>query len=185
MDIVQSHEEEFEKAINFLKKDIQTIRTNRASIDLVANISVNVYEGKRPLEELASLSIPEPRTIVIQPWDKNIIKEIGQALSLINIGTSPQVSDDGIIRLNLPPLNEETRKDLVKILQTKLENTRKAFRSIRSSVRDEIIKAENAKDISEDDKYRLFDSLDELTNKNQEKIVLINKEKEKEIMGVA
>ncbi|MCH7758829.1 ribosome recycling factor [Patescibacteria group bacterium] len=184
MDIVQSHEEEFEKVINFLKKDIRTIRTNRASIDLVANILVNVYETKKTLEELAALSIPEPRTIVIQPWDKNIVKEIGQALSLIDLGTAPQVSDDGIIRLNLPPLNEETRNNLVKILQTKLENARKSFRSVRSSVREKIVKAENAKEISEDDKYRLFENLDELTNKNQDKIALINKEKEKEIMGV-
>lgn len=182
MDIIQSHEEEFDKVINFLKRDVQSIRTNRASTDLVANILVEVYGTKTPIEQIASLNVPKPRVIVIQPWDKNIVKDIEQALTSVDLGTSPNVSEDGVIRLNLPPLNEETRKNLVKILHSKLENARKFLRSIRDNVRGEIIKAEAAKEITEDDKYRLLEDLDKLTSQKHDEVKSIGERKQKQIM---
>jgi len=180
MNIIEFHKPEFNKAIDFLKKDIQSLRTNRANPELITHISVEVYGTKTPLEQLATLSIPEPRTIVVQPWDKNIVKEIEQALSKTDLGFSVN-SSEGMIRLSLPPLNEERRKDLVKILHSKLENVRKSLRNIRDSVREEIIKTERAKEITEDEKYRFFEDLDKLTNEYQEEIKLIGECKEKEI----
>lgn len=184
MDIVQSHQQEFDKVIDFLKKDIQSIRTNRASIDLVAHILVDAYGTKTTLEQLASISVPEPRVIVIQPWDKNIVKEIEHALSTIDLGTVPNASNEGFIRLNLPSLNEETRKNLAKVLHDKLENTRRSLRAVRNNIREEIIKAEQSKDVTEDDKFRLFEDLDKLTGQKQNEIKSIGERKEKEIMVV-
>ncbi len=183
MDIIDSRQAEFDKVIDFLKKDIQGVRTNRANVDLVTHILVEVYGTKTPIEQLASISVPELRTIVIQPWDKNVIKEIERALSTADLGTMPSVSE-GVVRLNLPLLNEETRKRLVKILQTKSENARKSLRSVRNSVREEIIKAERAKEITEDDKYRLFEDLDKLMAEKQNEIKLIGERKEKEITTI-
>lgn len=182
-DLIKSHQEEFEKVINFLKKDIQSLRTNRANPELVSHLLVEVYGTKTPLEQLATLSIPEPRSIVIQPWDKNILKEITQALAKSNLNLNPNVSN-GVIRLNFPPLNEETRKNLVKVLNEKLENARKSLRSVRDSIREGIIKAEREKEIGEDDKYRFFENLDNLTNDYQEKIKEIGQIKEKEILTI-
>lgn len=180
MDIIESHRPEFNKAIDFLKKDVQSLRTNRADPELVNHLLVEVYGIKTPLEQLATLSVPEPRIIVVQPWDKNIVKEIEKALSKIDLGFSVN-STEGMIRLSLPPLNEERRKDLVKILHNKLENVRKSLRNIRDSVREEIIKSERSKEITEDEKYRFFENLDKLTNEYQEEIKLVGERKEKEI----
>lgn len=184
MDIVEFHKEEFDKVVIFLKKDIAAIRTGRASPELVAHILVKAYGTKTPLEQLAALSVPEPRTIVIQPWDKNIVKEIEIALSSADLGTALQVDDDGTIRLSLPALNEETRKKLAKVLHSKLENARKSLRSVRDKVRESIVKAERDKEITEDDKYRLFEDLDKRSGEKQDEIKLIGERKEKEIMGM-
>lgn len=181
MNIVESHQEEFKKIIDFLKKDIQTIRTNRASPELVSHVLIEVYGTRTPLEQLATLGVPEPRTIVIQPWDKNIIREIEKSLLKADLGTSPAVNE-GVIRLILPPLNEERRKDLIKILHLKLENARKSLRVIRDSVKEEIVKAERVKEIGEDDKYRFFEKLDKITSDYQEEIKSIGERKEKEII---
>ncbi len=180
MDIIESHRPEFNKAIDFLKKDVQSLRTNRANPELITHLLIEVYGTKTPLEQLATLNVPEPRIIVVQPWDKNIVKEIEQALSKTDLGFSVN-SVEGMIRLSLPPLNEERRKDLVKILHNKLENVRKSLRNIRDSVREEIIKSERSKEITEDEKYRFFENLDKLTNEYQEEIKLIGERKEKEI----
>lgn len=184
MDIVQSHKEEFDRVITFLKKELSLIRTGRANADLVAHILVEAYGTKMPLDQLAALSVPEPRTIVIQSWDKNIVKSIEIALSSVDLGSTPQVDDNGIIRLNLPMLNEESRKNLVKILRSKLENVRKSLRSIRDKVRERIVNAERNKEITQDDKYRLFEDLDTLSSEKQDEIKSIGARKEQEIMGI-
>jgi len=183
MNIIEDHKPEFNKAIDFLKKDVQSLRTNRANPELISNLLVEVYGTKTPLEQLATLNVPEPRIIVVQPWDKNIVKEIEKALSKTDLGFSINLNE-GMIRLSLPPLNEERRKDLVKILHNKLENVRKSLRNIRDSIREEIIKSERSKEITEDKKYRFFEDLDKLTNEYQEEIKLIGERKEKEISTI-
>ncbi|MDD5626367.1 MAG: ribosome recycling factor [Patescibacteria group bacterium] len=183
MNIIESHKQEFENIVEFFKKDIQGIRTNRATPDLVSHVLVSVYGAKTPLEQLASVNVPEPRTIVIQPWDKSIIKEIEKALSSVDLGASP-LSQEGIIRLVLPALSEETRNNLVKILKTKLEHSHQSLRTIRDLVREKIIKSERAKEMSEDDKFRLLEDLDKFTVAKQEEMKLICERKEKEITSI-
>lgn len=183
MDIIESNQEKFNKVIDFLKKDIQSLRTNRVTTELIAHISVDAYGSKNRLDQLSSLSVPEPRLILIQPWDKNISKNIEQALVVANLGAMPTLNE-GFIRLNIPSLNEETRKSLVKVLHEKLENARKSLRNIRDEVKEHIVKEERAKEISEDDKYRLFDQLDKVSREKQEEIKLIGQKKEEEIMVI-
>ncbi|MFA5051274.1 MAG: ribosome-recycling factor [Patescibacteria group bacterium] len=183
MNIIESHKQEFENIVEFFKKDIQSIRTNRATPDLVSHVLVSVYGAKTPLEQLASVNVPEPRTIVIQPWDKSIIKEIEKALSSVDLGASP-LSQEGIIRLVLPALSEETRNNLVKILKTKLEHAHQSLRKNRDLVREKIIKAERAKELSEDDKFSLLEDLDKFTVAKQEEMKLICERKEKEITSI-
>ncbi|MEK7580544.1 MAG: ribosome recycling factor [Patescibacteria group bacterium] len=180
---LSSKESEFLKVIEKLKSNIQSIRTNRSSANLVSGIMVNVYETRTPLEQLASISAPDPRTLVIQPWDKSILKDIESALVSANLGTMPTVKEDTIF-INLPPLNEEMRKKLVKILNEKLEEAKVVLRNIRDEIRAEIIKEEKNKAITEDDKYSLLESLDEKVFKYKEEISLIGERKEKEIMTI-
>jgi len=180
---LSSKDQEFIKVIEKLKSNIAGIRTNRASANLVSGIMVNAYDTRTPLEQLASISTPDPRTLLIQPWDKTIIKDIESALVAANLGTMPTVKEDTVF-INLPPLNEEMRKKLVKILNEKLEEGRVALRNIRDEIRTEIIKEEKNKTITEDDKYSLLEELDEKINKHKEEICLIGERKEKEIMTI-
>jgi len=183
MDFIKFCQEKFNKVIDFLKKDVQGLRTNRVSIELVAHIPVDVYGAKTRLDQLASLSVPEPRLILIQPWDKNIAKNIEQALATANLGAMPTINE-GFVRLKIPSLNEDTRKALIKVLREKLENARKSLRSIRDEVREQIVKSERAKEISEDDKYHLFSQLDKLSRQKQEEIKLIGQKKQEEIIVI-
>ncbi len=183
MDFIESYQEKFNKLIDFLKKDVQSLRTNRVSTELVAHILVDVYGAKTRIDQLASLSTPEPRLILIQPWDKNVSKNIEQALTTANLGAVPTLNE-GFIRFKLPSLNEETRKGLTKVLHEKLEDARRSLRNIRDEIRERIVKDERAKEISEDDKYRLFNELDELSRKKQEEIKLIGQKKQEEIMVI-
>lgn len=180
---LKSFQEAGQRALEFLKKDLQTIRTNRASTDLVAHILVDAYGVKTPLEQLANITIPEPRSIVIQPWDKNVIKEIETALTRANLGITPMVKE-AVVHLNLPPLNEETRKDLVKILHQKQEKAKVNLRNIRDEERSKINKAAKDKTVSEDDKYDLLEELDKKTSGLMTEIEKIGEKKEKEIITI-
>ena len=183
MDFIESHQEKFNKVIDFLRKDVQSLRTNRVSTELVAHVLIDVYGAKTRLDQLASLSTPEPRLILIQPWDKSVSKNIEQALSAADLGAVPTVND-GFIRLKMPALNEDTRKSLIKVLHEKLENSRRTLRNIRDEIKERIIKDERAKEISEDDKYRLIDQLDKLSRDKQDEIKSIGERKEEEIMVI-
>src|SRR6056297_432597 len=168
--IIKQHNEEFNKAVDFGKKDMSSIRTNRANSSLVNSILVESYGTKTPLEEVASISVPDAHTIVVNPWDKNIIKEVEKALSKSDLGASPNIGDDKVIRINLPPLNKETREKLIKILNEKLEKARESLRSIRDKVKSEIERKEREDEITEDDKYRLIEELNKKTKEKQDKI---------------
>jgi ribosome recycling factor len=175
--------QEGEKIIDFFKKDIQGLRTNRANVQLVSHLLVDVYGIKTPLEQLATITIPEPRSIMIQPWDKNLIKEIEATLTQADLGALPVVKD-GVIHLNLPPLNEETRKKMVKLLQQKAENSRIKLRNLRDEYRSKILQLAKEKEISEDQKYRLLEDLDKKNKELMDEIETIKERKEKEIMTI-
>lgn len=169
-----------QKIVDFVKKEVQGIRTNRANADLVSHILVDAYGVKTPLEQLATINVPEPRLIVIQPWDKNVIKDIESALSRANLGTTPTVKESAI-NVNLPSLNEETRKNLIKILHQKLESGRMNLRNLRDEIRSKIQKASREKTITEDERYRLFDELDKKNAKFMDEVETIGDRKEKEV----
>jgi len=183
MNIIESYQPQFLKAIDFFKKDLMNLRTGRATSNLVENILVEAYGVKTPLQQLASITVPEPRLIIIQPWDRNIIKEIEKSLLTADLGAAPSIKE-GVIHLNLPPLNEESRQRLVKILNEKLENAKRAIRAIRDEVREKIIESEREKEITEDDKYRLLEELDKKSGQHQEEVKEIAKKKEGDIMTV-
>lgn len=178
--IIQRIKPEMDKAVSFLEKEVSKIRTGRASPSLVEDIVVDCFGSKFPLKQLAAISSPEPRTVVIQPWDKSYIEGIEKALSNSSLGVFPVVDKD-TIRLVLPPLTEEYRKNLVKILLDKKEDVLKTIRHWREEAWEEIQNGFKDGTIREDDKFRAKDDLQELIDEYHEKIDEICKNKEKEI----
>lgn len=181
-DIINQKKPEFDKILEFYKSDIASIRTGRANPSLVENIEVDYYNQKFHIKELASISAPEPRTIVIQPWDKGVVEAIGGAIRKSDLGLNPVV-DGQIIRLNIPPLTEERRKEFIKLLKQKAEESRIKFRRIREDIWDRVQKMERAHEIREDEKFKAKDDLQKLIDEYNKKIEDLEKKKEGEIMN--
>ena len=180
---ISDYKVDFEKEINFLKDELSKIRTGRATQTLLDNVIVEAYGAKTPLSQMANITIPEPRALVIQPWDKSVTKEVEKALTVCDLGLS--VKNDGdVLRATLPILTEESRKELVKLVGEKMEKTRIALRQTRDHIKDDIKEMVASKDLTEDDKYRLFESLDLEIKDYNKKIEEMGKIKEEEIMKV-
>lgn len=180
-EIIEKIKPEMEKVINFLERELTKIRTGRASPSLIEDTIVDCFGQKLPLKELAAISSPEPRQIVIQPWDKSYIESIEKALSRSSLGVSPVVDKD-LIRISLPPLSDEYRKNLLRILSEKQEEARKTIRRWREEVWDEIQEKFKTGEIREDDKFRAKDELQKLIDEYNEKIEKIGERKKKEII---
>ena len=170
-------------AIQSLTDDLAGIRTGRASSALVERLPVEYYGSPTPLMQLASISVPEPRTITIKPFDAGTLKDIEKALRSSDLGLNPN-SDGKMIHLNLPPLNEERRRDLVKHMSHRLEEARIAVRNIRRDLHNDIRDYEKEKMITEDELKRGEEDLQKLTDKFVEEIAKLGEHKEKEIMEV-
>lgn len=171
------------RTIEALKKDLSSIRTGRASLALLDGIMVNYYDALTPLQQLASLSIPESRQMAIQPWDAKVISEIEKAILKSDLGLTP--SNDGkIIRINIPPLTEERRKQLVKMVKKKAEEAKVAVRNIRRDTNEELRKLEKEKHISEDIVKKSVDEMQKLTDSFIARVDEVLANKEKEIMEV-
>jgi ribosome recycling factor len=171
------------RAIEALKKEFGSIRTGRASLSLVDEIKVNYYETPTPLQQLASLSIPESRQIAIQPWDPKVISEIEKAILKSDLGLTP-MNDGKIIRINIPPLTEERRKQLVKTVKKKAEEAKVTIRNIRRDANEELKKLEKEKHISEDVVKKSQDEIQKITDSYIAKVDEVLANKEKEIMEV-
>ncbi len=180
---IEKYKHEFDNAFEFFKKEVSSLRIGRASPALVENIHVDSYGVKTPIVQLASIATPDARSLTIQPWDKSIIKNIERGIIEANIGINP-VNEGNIIRITMPHLTQEDRKKLVKILLQKTEQGRIKSRLIRDKVRDDILKAEKNKDITEDDKFDFLKEVDEFTKEQNENIEKFSKNKEKEIMTI-
>ncbi|MFH1565228.1 MAG: ribosome recycling factor [bacterium] len=180
---INKAEQEFKKTIDFLQNEIASIRTGRAHPSLIDGIYAQAYGTKTPLNQLASISIPEAMVLVIAPWDKSIIGEIEKAIRESEIGINP-VNEGGLIRLVIPKLTEETRKNLIKILNKKIEQAKISLRQIRDKIKDEIIDLEKNKDISQDEKFDLLKKLDDKIAEFNGKIKEVGDKKEKEIMTI-
>ncbi|MFP4483930.1 MAG: ribosome recycling factor [Spirochaetaceae bacterium] len=169
------------KSLNALEEEFQTIRTGRASSAVFEKIKVDYYGNPTPLNQVATISIPEARLVVIQPWDKSVISEIEKAIQKSELSLNP-MNDGKVIRINIPPLTEERRKEFVKVAKNAAEQARVAVRNIRRDANDELKKAQKAGDISEDDEKRLEDAIQKLTDKYVEEINKLLEEKENEIL---
>ncbi len=177
---LQQYEPQFEKTLDFLRQEISSIRTNRATPALLENIQVEVYGSKMPLIQLASIQAPEPRMLTVEPWDRQVIKDVEKAIQTASLGLS--VTNEGaFLRITMPPMTEESRKELLKVLNHKLEQARQAVRGVRDKIKEEIIQAEKNKEISEDEKYKLIEDLDEMTREYTARIQEIGDKKEAEI----
>jgi ribosome recycling factor len=172
-----------EKSIEALRKDLGRIRTGRASLTLLDGIRVNYYGVPTPLSQVASLSIPESRTISIQPWDSKISGEIEKAIQKSDLGLTP-LSDGKIVRINIPPLTEERRKELVKVVKRMEEECKVAMRNIRRDANEQLKTSKKDKEISEDDQFKYQEEVQKLMDKSIEKAEEVVKSKEKEIMEV-
>ena len=178
-DVKAKAEERMKKTIGALGDDFNLLRTGRASAALFDKVRVEYYGTPTPLNQLANISIPEARLIVIQPFDRNAIGDIEKAILASELGLNP--SNDGkVIRINIPPLNEERRKELVKQAKGTAENARVSIRNIRRDTNDQIKNGE----FTEDEQKKGVDDIQKLTDKYVEKIGVILKDKEKEIMEV-
>lgn len=175
--------EKMDHSIEALKKEFASVRTGRASLALLDGIKVDCYGAPTPLQQLASLSVPESSQIAIQPWDQKIISDIEKAIMKSDLGLTP--SNDGkVIRINIPLLTEERRKQLVKVVRKNSEDAKVAVRNIRRDVNDEIKKLEKEKHLSEDDTKKSLDEIQKSTDSYVKKIDEILMHKEKEIMEV-
>ncbi|MAF13328.1 MAG: ribosome recycling factor [Parcubacteria group bacterium] len=181
--LIDNSKPDFEKSLEHLKEELTTLRVGRANPMMVENILVDSYGTKTPMKQLASVTVPEARTLLIQPWDKTLSKEVEKAIINANIGISP-VNEGAVIRLTIPALTEESRKELTKSVGEKMEKSRIVIRQIRDRVKDEVVKQEKANEITEDDKYDSIKQLDELIKEYNDKIKALGDAKEKEIMTI-
>lgn len=175
----EPYEEQMQSAIEALGREFGRIRSGRASPNLVDKVMVEAYGSEMPMSQVATISIPEARTIVIQPFDKGNLANIERGIHKANLGVTP--SNDGhVVRLNLPPLTEERRKDYVKVVKKEAENAKVSIRQTRKNALEDIKKAE----FPEDDSKRLHDQVQKLTDKFTDKIDSATAAKEKELMEV-
>ncbi|MCI0468707.1 MAG: ribosome recycling factor [Nitrospirae bacterium] len=170
-------------AIGALKKDYAAVRTGRASLALFDGIYIDYYGTPTPLNQVATLGIPESRQITIQPWEQRLLPEIEKAILKSNIGLTPG-NDGKIIRINIPTLTEERRKELVKVVKKRAEEARIAIRNIRRDINDDIKKAEKGEHISEDDIKKFLEEMQKTTDSYIGRVEEILQHKEKEIMEV-
>ncbi|HSK88646.1 MAG TPA: ribosome recycling factor [Anaerolineales bacterium] len=182
-DLLKDAEARMRSAIQVLHDDLAAIRTGRASPSLVERLPIEYYGAPTPLMQLASISVPEPRTLTIKPFDGTTLKAIEKAIQTSDLGLNPN-NDGKVIHLNLPPLNEERRRDLVKHVHHRLEEARVAVRNIRRDSHNDMRDFEKEKLISEDDLERGEAELQKLTDRYIEEVAEQGKKKEVEIMEV-
>jgi ribosome recycling factor len=182
-DLYRDMEKKMEKSLDSLGRELSSIRTGRASLAILDSITVEYYDSQTPLNQVATLSVPESRLIVIQPWDPSVIKEIEKAILRSDLGLTP--SNDGkVIRIPIPTLTEERRIQLVKVVKRNGEDCKVAIRNIRRDIISEAKEFEKEKVISEDDLRRAQDEIQKITDRLIEKVDDAVQKKEKEILEV-
>ena len=172
-----------EKAVGDLGRELSAVRTGRASLSLFDNIQVDYYGVPTPVNQVASLSIPEPSLVTVQPYDASLIGAIEKAILASDLGLNP-ANDGRLIRIPIPPLNEERRQQLAKHVHRVLEDHRTAIRNIRRDGNDTMKKHLKSKELSEDDEHRALDEIQELTDKYIKRLEEIAQTKEQEILTV-
>lgn len=180
---LQAKQGEFDKNIDFFKKEILSLRTGRANPAILEGIQVESYGVKTPLNGVSSISVADARSITLTPWDKGVIKDMEKAIVEANLGVGV-INEGNLIRVTIPEMTEENRKDLVKKLNEKHEKSRITIRQTRDEIKGDIESAEENKEISEDDKFRFLKELDEKVAKTNDELKEARDKKEKDIMTV-
>jgi ribosome recycling factor len=172
-----------EDAVEAMRREFASVRTGKATPALLEHVRVEAYETQMPLEQLATISAPEPRLLVVQPWDKSVMGAIEKALRSSELGLNP--SNDGtVIHVPIPPLNEERRRELVKVLHKMAEEGRVSLRAARRSANDDIKEQIKSGDVSEDDGHHTLEEVQKLTDEYVGKIDALLKAKEEEVLEV-
>ena len=180
---LQNVERKMKASNEVLKKDLATIRTGRATPALIEHIKVDYVGVPTPLMQLAGISAPEARLLVIQPWDRNSLRNIEKAILTSDLGLHPN-NDGNVIRLSIPPLSEERRQELIKVVRRRIEERKIAIRNLRREAMDELKKLEKDKNISQDEHKRALDQLQKLTDSFIAEAEQIGQDKEVELMEV-
>lgn len=182
-EVFDSAEDRMDKAVAALKRDLASLRAGRATPALLDRITVDYYGVSTPINQLANISVPEPRLLLIQPWDKKSVSEVERAIMKSDLGLTP-MSDGSVIRLSIPQLTEERRKELVKMSKKKAEEGRVAIRNIRRDANEELKRAEKKGEMTEDELHKAQDDIQKLTDKYIEEVEKVLTVKEAEIMEV-
>jgi ribosome recycling factor len=182
-DLFEDAERRMQKAVEALRHDLGGIRTGRASSALVERITVDYYGTPTPINQVATISVPEARLLVIQPWDRKMLTDIEKAIQRSDLGINPN-NDGQVIRLNIPPMSEERRRDLVKMLHKKLDEHKVAVRNVRRDVQDKLRDREKKKEVSEDELKRSTERLQKVTDRYIDEMEKVGKKKEQEILEV-
>jgi len=183
MPTVEDAKRRMDEALDALRREFGSVRTGKATPALLDSVRVEAYGAKMPVNQVATISTPEPILLVLQPFDKSLITEIQRAINQAGLGLNP-ASDGNVIRVPIPPLNEERRKEFVKVLHKMAEEGRVSIRHARRTVRDEIHALVKKHDLSEDEGRRREEQLEKLTHEYTEKIDQMLEKKEAEVMAV-
>ncbi len=178
---LQNIEQKMQKTAEGLKQELAIIRTGHATPALVEHLKVDYADMPTPLNQIAGISAPEARLIVIQPWDKSCIRSIEKAILTSDLGLNP-VNDGNVIRINIPPLSEERRQELIKVVRKRVEERRIAIRNLRHEAMDELKESEKNKDISQDEYKRALNQLQKITDSFIDDAEQIGQAKEAELM---
>ncbi|MGI6208350.1 MAG: ribosome recycling factor [Anaerolineae bacterium] len=182
-DVEREARSRMEAAIEALRSDLASIRTGRASPALLDRIRVDYYGSPTPLQQIATISVPEPTQLLIRPWEKNILGAIERAILASDLGLTPN-NDGTVIRLNIPALTEQRRRELVKQVSRRVEEGRVAIRNVRRDALSDLKELEDQKEITEDDFYQARDRLQKVTDEYIKRLEQVGEEKEKEILQI-
>ena len=180
---ILAHKPSFEGVIDHLHQELNQMRTGRATPALVEGLQVEAYGSVMEMKGVGSISVLDAKTLVIEPWDKGLLKAIEKSIHESSLGINPVV-DSKVVRLSMPMMTEENRKALVKVMKEKIEEAKVSARGVREKVRNEIMEAEKGGELSEDEKFKLLEELDKMTKEYTDKVEDLGKQKEEEIMTV-
>jgi ribosome recycling factor len=182
-EVLSAAEHKMARAVEAMERDFQGIRTGRASTSLVERIHVDYYGTQTPLNQLAGISVPEAHQIVIQPWDRAVLGAIEEAIIKSDIGLNPQV-DGTVVRLNIPPLTEERRKDIVRVVHKRMEEARVEIRNLRRDAADALKREEREGEVGADEAHRQHDQVQRLTDRFIADVDRLGGAKEEEVLAV-
>jgi ribosome recycling factor len=182
-DLLDEAEEEMEESVSYLRSELRTIRAGRASPAMLENVTVDYYGSQTPLEQVASVSAPQPDLIVVQPFDRNAMEDIERGIMKADLGLNPN-NDGEKIRIPIPPLSEERRKELVETSRERAEDAKISIRNVRKEAKNEIRRVVEEENFSEDVRYGAEEDLQEITDAHTERVEALLEQKKKQIMDV-